>query len=352
MKALVRKYRKLGLTLAVAATLLTSGLSAQAAAVTTITPDAQSTPNQVVSSGEISESSAHVWTRDEMLNAIPYPDTEIKGTPNTTGTESLSTGPLTVQQGGAPSVAASQIEAAKDIVAPFKSETSAPNAVNAFEITSPYTSYPYSTVGKVFFRKDGVGYVCSGSSAAGRAVWTAGHCVFNNATGRWHTNWVFVPAYKDGSAPLGQWAAQELWTLNAYMGGNQAFDIGMAVVYRNGYGYKLSQWVGWLGYMANYSRYQTFTALGYPQEYPFNGQRMFGCYSGVNRFDYSLNPASTGINCNMTRGSSGGPWVVGFGGGNYVNSVTSYGYSSLPGVLFGPYFGDGAINLYNTVTPR
>ena len=54
----------------------------------------------------------------------------------------------------------------------------------------------------------------------------------------------------------------------------------------------------------------------------------------------------------VTGGSSGGPWVVGLGGGNYVNSVTSYGYSSLPGVLFGPYFGDGAINLYNTTTPR
>ena len=58
---------------------------------------------------------------------------------------------------------------------------------------------------------------------------------------------------------------QELWTLNGYMSGNQGSDIGMAVVYRNTYGYKLSQWVGWLGYMANYSRNQVYTALGYPQ---------------------------------------------------------------------------------------
>ena len=156
----------------------------------------------------------------------------------------------------------------------------------------------------------------------------------------------------DGSAPLGQWSAQELWTLNGYMSGNQGYDIGMAVVYRNTYGYKLSQWVGWLGYMANYSRNQVYTALGYPQAAPFTGQRMIGCYSGTTWNDYSFNPAPVGINCNMTGGSSGGPWVVGLGGGNYVNSVTSYGYGSLPGVLFGPYFGDGAINLYNTVTPR
>ena len=69
MKGLLRKYQKLGLTLAAAAMLLTSGLSAHAAVVNT-TGNTQSSPNQVISSGQIGENSTHLWTRDEMLSAI------------------------------------------------------------------------------------------------------------------------------------------------------------------------------------------------------------------------------------------------------------------------------------------
>ena len=42
-----------------------------------------------------------------------------------------------------------------------------------------------------------------------------------------------------------------------------------------------------------------------------------------------------GIDCDMTGGSSGGGWIAGGG----VASVNSYGYSTLPNVMFGPYQG-------------
>src|SRR5437868_3384371 len=114
MKGLVRKYQKLGLTLAAAAMLLTSGLSAHAAVVNTNgNTQTQSAFNQAVSSGHIGESSVHVWTHDEMLSAVPYPDTDLAGAPKTTVSEPLSTGPLTVEQGGAPTVSAGQLEAEK-----------------------------------------------------------------------------------------------------------------------------------------------------------------------------------------------------------------------------------------------
>ena len=33
-----------------------------------------------------------------------------------------------------------------------------------------------------------------------------------------------------------------------------------------------------------------------------------------------------GVGCDMTGGSSGGPWILGLGRGNYINGLISYGY--------------------------
>jgi hypothetical protein len=49
-----------------------------------------------------------------------------------------------------------------------------------------------------------------------------------------------------------------------------------------------------------------------------------------------------GIDCDMTGGSSGGGWIA----GGSVTSVNSYGYTTLPNVMFGPYQGSVAQSLY------
>jgi hypothetical protein len=49
-----------------------------------------------------------------------------------------------------------------------------------------------------------------------------------------------------------------------------------------------------------------------------------------------------GIDCDMTGGSSGGGWIAGGG----VASVNSYGYTTLPNVMFGPYQGTVSQSLY------
>ena len=52
---------------------------------------------------------------------------------------------------------------------------------------------------------------------------TAGHVVHagNNQVGGWSTNMVFVPAYKDGAAPFGQFTVRQLFTRAAwYQNGN------------------------------------------------------------------------------------------------------------------------------------
>ena len=164
----------------------------------------------------------------------------------------------------------------------------------AQQIPPPYTSAPTRTNGKVFFSDGGSNYVCSGTallSGNKSTVWTAGHCVHDGAS-NFHTNWTFVPAYADGSRPYGTWTARTLLTTGGWANnGDFSYDTGAAVVSTNG---------------------------------------------------GSANPPTMGIDCDMTGGSSGGGWIA----GGSVVSVNSYGYTTLPNVMFGPYQGSVAQSLY------
>jgi hypothetical protein len=215
----------------------------------------------------------------------------------------------------------------------------------AREYPGPYTQYPASTHGKVFFTLGGTNYVCSGtalSSTNRSVVWTAGHCL-NEGPGAFATNWAFVPAYRDGSRPFGTWTARTLMTTSAWANqGNFSYDLGAAVVNTSG-GSALTDVVGGRGVAFNYNRNQFYTSFGYPAAPPFSGQRLYTCESPLITSDPSTSPQTMGIDCNMTGGSSGGGWIV----GNDVYSVNSYGYLNQPGVMYGPYQGSVAQSLYS-----
>jgi len=217
-------------------------------------------------------------------------------------------------------------------------------AANAFQVPPPYTSAPTRTNGKVFFTDGGTPFVCSGTallSGNRSTVWTAGHCVHDGGSG-FHTNWAFVPAYADGSRPYGTWTARRLFTTSGWASsGDFSYDLGAAVVSPLG-GASLTDRVGGRNVAFNYNRSQNYAAHGYPAAPPFNGQRLWVCQSPLRYNDNSANPPTMGIDCNMTGGSSGGGWIV----GSSVHSVNSYGYPSLPNVMFGPYQGSVAQSLY------
>jgi hypothetical protein len=214
----------------------------------------------------------------------------------------------------------------------------------AQQIAPPYTSAPTRTNGKVFFTDDGLNYVCSGTallSGNKSTVWTAGHCVHDGAQ-NFHTNWAFVPAYADGQRPYGTWTARDLFTTSGWAdGGDFSYDNGAAVVSTNG-GSSLTDVVGGRDIVFNYNRSQTYAAHGYPAASPFNGQRLWVCSSPLRYNDTSADPATMGIDCDMTGGSSGGGWIA----GDAVASVNSYGYRTLPNVMFGPYQGSISQSLY------
>jgi V8-like Glu-specific endopeptidase len=209
-------------------------------------------------------------------------------------------------------------------------------------------------VGKLFFKQGGISYVCSASVIGLRGIITAGHCVHsgNNSAAGWSTNMIFVPAYRNGVAPFGQWAVSSLQTFNDWFAHGAAGDLdhdwgaGYITVLRNAK--TIGQTVGYLGTAVNFSRLQSWWLLGYPQAAPFNGAFMYACNSSY-AYDspfYSGGPAPMAVGCDQTGGTSGGPWIMKFGAGNYVNSVNSHRATVRLLELAGPYANSDTVNLF------
>ncbi|MFF1384933.1 trypsin-like serine peptidase [Arthrobacter sp. NPDC058288] len=212
---------------------------------------------------------------------------------------------------------------------------------------------PVSHIGKVFFTMGGSNYVCSGNSVVSNnksTVSTAGHCV-NEGPGAFATNFVFVPAYLDGAAPYGKWAAKALYAPTQWSSaGDMQYDTGFAVVSQLN-GQSLADVVGSSGVQFNAARGLTYKSYGYPAAAPFNGQSLVSCTGPASDDPYNPQFNTQGIPCDMTGGSSGGPWFIGTSSNGYQNSINSYGYSGAPSkVMYGPYWGSVIQQAYSSAS--
>jgi V8-like Glu-specific endopeptidase len=208
---------------------------------------------------------------------------------------------------------------------------------------------PVKHIGKVFFTLAGGNYVCSGNAVTSgnkSTVSTAGHCI-NEGPGAFATNFAFVPAYLNGAAPYGKWTAKALYVPTEWSSkGDMQYDTGFAVMNRLDGNY-LSDVVGGSGVQFNAARGLTYKAYGYPAAPPFNGEILKSC-PGLASTDRN-NPQfmTHGISCDMTGGSSGGPWFIGSSSDGVQNSINSYGYSGSR-VMYGPYWGSVIEQTYTT----
>jgi V8-like Glu-specific endopeptidase len=212
------------------------------------------------------------------------------------------------------------------------------------------------TTGKVFFTLGGTNYVCSGSSTSSSnhdVVLTAGHCV-NEGPGAYATNWAFVPGYDDGARPYGTFTARSLVTTSQWAGsGDFDYDVGFAVVNPVN-GADLTDTVGSQGIGFNLARNQLMYSFGYPAARPYDGTDIAYCFGTVFPDTFG-GSTDQGMDCNMTGGSSGGPWLLDYNAGSGVgtlNSVNSFGYRGLKDVMWGPYFGSVIQSAYNTASTR
>lgn len=264
-----------------------------------------------------STGAAGYWTEERMRNAIPGDVLAAKALERATGA-------------GVPAV-----EKGKDKkVKPAKGKL--PIAV---------AETPVPHVGKVFVSLPGGDFVCSGNaleSANGSVVATAAHCL-SDGPGVRPAEFIFVPAYENGQKLYGEWTAASYHLPQEWDAtGSMKYDTGFVVVGLNE-GKTLTEAVGGGSkpLFDGPEEGRTYKAFGYPSAKPFDGQTLWSCSGTANPDTTNPQFGSKGIPCDMTGGSSGGPWLI---QGNdpltagYQNSVNSYGYKGAD-VMYGPTWG-------------
>ena len=321
----------------------------------------QQAPDGFISSDEdgVMVLATRAWTAAEMLAAKPYPLGE--GTGDATSTVDMLAvpdGPAGAVRGAAPGktpgAPTSLSEAIGSDVGKLGYSYPAPFTRQYVYTFASQTTYPFSTIGKLFFTQLGVAYVCSASVVAKNGILTTGHCAHagNGLYSGWSTNVVFVPAYKNGYAPYGQWTTNLTMVPSRwYYYAEPRMDYG-AMRVRQQSAVSIGTRVGYLGYAWNFSRVQAWWAIGYPQAAPFAGKYMTACQSSYaydEAYGSTSYPALMTIGCDQTGGTSGGPWVKNFGSSNYVNGINAYRHTSQPLELSGPYFNSTTGSFLDTV---
>jgi V8-like Glu-specific endopeptidase len=229
-------------------------------------------------------------------------------------------------------------------------------------------TYPYTTVGKLFFSVGGRPFVCSASVIQLRVVATAGHCVHsgNGGASGFHANFLFVPAFRDGAAPLltWNWSYAIVTATWAFGGGGVPNAADYALIEFADQGNplrKLGNVTGWLGWQTLSLSANHTSKLGYPCNLD-SCQKMQNVTSASFR---NTSPNNVEYGSDALGGSSGGPWVQNFqiiaaGGGlgsntgsNRVVGVTSYIYTSPDPKAQGASILDNRwVDIWNTICAR
>lgn len=221
--------------------------------------------------------------------------------------------------------------------------------------------------GRVYFEMGGGAWICSGSVATDSRtglslVLTAAHCAYDQANRVFVTNWMFIPefdanpVYTCEQTKWGCWTASALVVHNGFasVGGfnSQAtrYDFAFAVVGTGGHGStELDATVGKFPIaFSGVSNGQTLYAFGYPAGAPYDGRDLTYC-SGPVSGDWLNANRTWGMNCTMTGGSSGGPWLSRFSestGSGTLGSVNSYRYSGIQ-KMYGPKFNSSTQAVYS-----
>lgn len=202
------------------------------------------------------------------------------------------------------------------------------------------------TTGEVRFELEGVLYVRSASvvydTASGRSlVLTAAHCVYERTgSGAFAQNWMFIPNSEKQPAKLdteGNFCAQTIygcWTATALVVHDGFASAG---------GFNASAIV-----FTDVARRTFVYAFGHPHAAAYDGSALVHCAGGAD-FDNRLARLTYKLACDMTGGSSGGPWCHQFDGSSGTEaaiSVNSYRYIG-GSDIYGPKLNSSTESLYH-----
>ncbi len=212
----------------------------------------------------------------------------------------------------------------------------------------PWRGTPMKTVGRLFFvNSRGFDTWCTATavkSANRSVVMTAGHCVRRGSSpANTSSTMVFVPGYSKGSRPHGAFAVRTVLTPRSWEE-KSTNDVSALVVDADKSGRKLTDVVGGQAIAFNRAVGGTVSSFGYPATHPQRGEELLRCVGTAKKED-----GTQVIPCDMTGGSSGGPWLADFNattGMGVLVSVNSALDSLQPTKMYGPVLGSTAKAVY------
>lgn len=213
----------------------------------------------------------------------------------------------------------------------------------------PWQGTALKTVGRLFFvNANGADTWCTATavkSANRSAVMTAAHCV-RRGSSPVNTNilTVFVPGYSKGKVPYGAFAVRTAVTPRSWEN-DSTDDLSTLVVDTDKTGRKLTDVVGGQDVAFNRPVGGTISSFGYSATRPQLGEELLHCVGTAKKKE-----GLQAIPCDMSGGSSGGPWLADFNattGKGVLVSVNSSLDSLTPTEMQGEVLGAMARKVYD-----
>ncbi|MGW9433874.1 trypsin-like serine peptidase [Streptomyces decoyicus] len=212
----------------------------------------------------------------------------------------------------------------------------------------PWQGTAMKTVGRLFFvNANGADTWCTATavkSANRSAVMTAAHCVRRGSSPD-NTNilMVFVPGYSKGKMPYGAFAVRTAVTPRSWEN-DSTDDVSTLVVDTDKSGRRLTDVVDGQDIAFNRPVGGTISAFGYSATRPQLGEELLRCVGTAKK-----KSGVQVIPCDMSGGSSGGPWLADFNattGKGVLVSVNSALDSLTPTEMQGEVLGATAKKVY------
>ena len=178
---------------------------------------------------------------------------------------------------------------------------------------------PSAAIGRLFTNEGS----CTASVVSGNnVIVTAAHCCYNRASNNWIGGWSFVPAYDNGNAPFGTFDWSVATILTSWINnGDIPSDVCLINLQNDSAGHGVTFYTGWLGRAWDWGSDQELHAMGYPGNLG-NAQTLELCTAETFSSDSSCGGDGVlNMGCSMTFGSSGGPWVMSYRGGDWVDAT-------------------------------
>ncbi|AZM57092.1 peptidase [Streptomyces sp. WAC 01529] len=212
----------------------------------------------------------------------------------------------------------------------------------------PWRGTTLKTVGRLFFvNASGADTWCTATavkSANRSAVMTAAHCV-RRGSSPVNTNFsmVFAPAYSKGRTPYGTFAVRSAATPRSWET-DSTNDMSTLTVDADKRGKKLTDVVGGQPVAFDRPVGGTVSSFGYPATRPQLGEELLRCVGRAKK-----EHGTQVIPCDMSGGSSGGPWLADLNattGKGVLVSVNSSLDSLTPTKMYGEVLGATAKKVY------